>query len=386
MDGSYSVLSICISSDQPSLPSLNKNVKGISSSSGSNIIIGGGTSTNNKKLLKSSVILLPESSPSQSPFLPVDHPPQSPPHGSSHANSSPTSPSMLLGGLLGACVVTASIVSVAFFLCLRRRLMKLDSSGGTTSSSSGTSSGGSPTCLLRHTNQHQQAPADHHLHPHLHHHTSWLSPSDLVQKGDKDMGPNNPFAKDVLNPYEVNTGGGLLTHNNTFWNDISKSTGTFGSNGTGGCGTRGADVSPYAYAHVVFPPHLPSQPPPSKSVSSSAYQGGSNNKFHYAHAPPTLIEWYSSSNGVGGSSEGHIYANHMYTFGGGVGVGSGCGEMDKEYKDTLTSSNTAGGSNSSGVMRENNPNNSTLGSLVHIDGFQCRKKAMKEKDVVERFL
>jgi hypothetical protein len=108
--------------------------------------------------------------------------------------------------------------------------------------------------------------------------------------------------------------------------------------------TKGSDVSPYAYASIVVcpsnqnnkiphPPSLPSQPPP--PLSSSDWQ---------PH-----------------SEEGHIYDNHLYHHGGG----------ESTFSEGTTTRNTS----------------STLGSLVQIDGFQCRKKQLvREVNVEERFL
>jgi hypothetical protein len=108
--------------------------------------------------------------------------------------------------------------------------------------------------------------------------------------------------------------------------------------------TKGSDVSPYAYASIVVcpsnqnnkishPPSLPSQPPP--PLSSSDW-------------PPH-------------SEEGHIYDNHLYHAGG----------VESNFSEGTTTRNTS----------------STLGSLVQIDGFQCRKKQlMREVNVEERFL
>jgi hypothetical protein len=273
-------------------------------------------------------------------------------------NNTNATPTMLLAGLLGACFVTASFVSVAFFICLKRRLKAQDNNNDNDTSSSSRATpttNTSPACLIR--------PQMINHHPQMN--TKWLSPSDLITSSSVVASQQHHHQKESTNPFIVNesmlAGHHHQQGNNnpyanlptmaTFWNELmatppsttKSSYASAASTSSNLMTTKGSDVSPYAYASIVVcpsnqnnkmphPPSLPSQPPP--PLSSSDW-------------PPH-------------SEEGHIYDNHLYHGGG-----------ESNFSEGTTTRNTS----------------STLGSLVQIDGFQCRKKQlMREVNVEERFL
>jgi hypothetical protein len=66
---------------------------------------------------------------------------------------------LLLAGLLGACAITASVGSVVFFICLKKRLQKLDDQNINGSNSIDSYNTNSPACLVKHYNKEpNQAP------------------------------------------------------------------------------------------------------------------------------------------------------------------------------------------------------------------------------------
>ncbi|OXA63376.1 uncharacterized protein LOC110862697 [Folsomia candida] len=197
------------------------------------------------------------------PITPLDHP---------HAPS--TTPSLLLAGLLGGCAVTASIASVVFFICLKKRLQKIDQRNNNSTdfatekyyhpSNSTTTSSSSPACLLRNTK-------------------TWV----------KDQSPPSHPPPPLPNSY---------ANIASFWNDIlsapeNKSSTRLNSSLVSSQESplhKRSDVSPYAYAQIIQP----------------------NTKNN---------EWWNASN------NSHIYANHLSSFAGQSNKLSGEEVYDSHY-------------------------------------------------------
>jgi len=359
-------------------------------------------------------------------------------------------PSLLLAGLLGGCAVTASAVFLTFFMCIRRKLLFSTSSSsssvitaypgskfyeaqanlnGGTSSSTSPSNNSSPACLLRNNNGNN------------------TDSSQNAKWGNSQHKSGTKFSRPTSRNSYVTIA--------SFWNDIfsgnssnhrvSKlSTATSGNGAPGSITT--AEVSPYAYAHIVVPPPVPrlsSNPPPTQpppfipgsAGGSYGNTGGSNMSPHFlvsstgnishnkssssnAPQPPPLIEWYSQSpsnhgnhaHGGGGShSNQHgSVPGHHYSVSSNVSVGenSSCGSIvgpsggsnhgGHIYSNHLYTFNPHGPPNSSPLMmmmlgskkdsKEDQGSASECGSIVQVDGFQMKRSFAGEKNVVERFL
>jgi len=412
-------------------------------------------------------------------------------------------PSLLLAGLLGGCAVTASIVFLTFFICLRRKLVPSSSSDSSYSSTcpgpntDPNSLNSSPACLLRQNQSESKwitLPGSHSgsssskekfcsnnlLDPlqtpqHHQYHTSQQHPHQLQQHAHilRSSSPmsrswsrnsyvtiasfwNDIFATGIAGGQQPQQQHQQQQHNsNNCHNNSSRaskvSNSTFfpvnrtstNSNNTSSTTTKGSDVSPYAYAHILG---IPSAPPPMISVAGSKM--GSSTVMNQSmqqpltatsqHQHPHLVDWYSQSspsctNLPGG---GHIYSNHLYTFNPTPNNSPFLSQQLSSPKHsimshmsplpppippstspivppppppplpppitttTTNSSDSATNSTASAeVVAPVGPdcaasidgNSSTAGrsgseSLIQIDGWQCRKNFTKETDVVERFL
>jgi hypothetical protein len=262
--------------------------------------------------------------------------------------------------------VTASAVFLTFFICLRRKLTPLPENGRSNlpaysschgESDPGSSNNSSPACLLRQPQATGQSEVNQH---------SWKQFGPPDKSGDplSTSGSHNSyitiasFWNDIFNPgnpppnVRLSKGQPQMLSKNKVSTNQS---------------TKGSDVSPYAYAHVVPPSP---KPPPLPKVG----------------APP-LIEWYSqfpcqSSNSPNTTSSyishdkgGHIYSNNLHTFSPKPKYGSSGSQLSRNSGEY----DAAGGQNASTIK-------STTGSLIQIGGFQCRRNLTKEEYVVERFL
>ncbi|CAG7816109.1 unnamed protein product [Allacma fusca] len=324
-------------------------------------------------------------------------------------------PSLLLAGLLGGCAVTASIVFLIFFICLRRKLVPSPRSSPLSSAYSGggiinsdpnsSSNNSSPACLLRQSavvggdsKWTKESCCDSSTfkdkysnptstigsrnsyvtiasfwndifgtHGNSHHSSPSLSVQQPPQhqRVSSNLGPSHSHSH---NPRQhANPSPQLYTHsqsqlgNNYHLNSaFNSSQATAQSGVNNSIGIKGSDVSPYAYAHIV-----PKIAPP----------------------PPPLIEWYSESTCNNG---GHIFTNNLYTFQPNPVSHPHSSSHGAPGPPAPKFSTSLHGDNSTTITNDGNASTTTRstgsGSLIQIDGFQCRKNLIKDSHIVERFL
>ncbi|CAL8127395.1 unnamed protein product [Orchesella dallaii] len=388
-------------------------------------------------------------------------------------------PSLLLAGLLGGCAVTASIVFLTFFICLRRKLVPSSSSDSSCSSTcpgpntdpNSMSNNSSPACLLRQNpseskwitlpgshsggsmtkdnfcsnnlleplqaQSHHQIPHQLHQHPHVLRSSSPMSRSwsrnsyvTIASFWNDIFTTGIPGGQQQSNNCHNNSSRASKVSNSTFLPGNRTST---NSNNTSSTTTKGSDVSPYAYAHILgIPPPTPPMISLAGSKLGSTVAMSQNQHHQQQHQPspltipsqhqsmvnPHLLEWYSQpppqpcTSLPGG---GHIYSNHLYTFNPSPNNVPFISQQQLHspkhsimshmspppppmpplppttppiVQTTATNTTTPVGPDCGASI---DGNSSTAGrsgseSLIQIDGFQCRKNFTKETDVVERFL
>ena len=352
-------------------------------------------------------------------------------------------PSLLLAGLLGGCAVTASIVFLIFFICLRRKLVPSSSSSSSRSSPlssaysgvggiinsdpNSSSNNSSPACLLRQSGMG--------LDP------KWTKESCCDSSTFKDKYSNPTSTIGSRNSYVTIA---------SFWNDIFGTHGnsrhcTATTTTTGSPlathqkrgGRHSCNSQPYQQqqqqqqqntcrsgqfcSHHCHHPHnnyhmnstfSPSHQPTCSSTNnetSTTTKGSDVSPYAYAHIvpkiappPPPLIEWYSESTCNNG---GHVFSNNLFTFqplsapsphlsatANSAAHGRSSNSIGAPPPPQVPPTITMGPSESIPIVTNNDGNSSTTtrstgsGSLIQIDGFQCRKNLIKDGHVVERFL